>query len=172
MSLPSFECAVEGVFVGAGHDKSVSRTAVVAAPPDLIFALLADPQRHEELDGSGTLRGRATGPERLSKGAKFGMSMHFHKVPYRITNTVLEFEEDRRIAWRHFYGHVWRWELEPIEVDGRPGTQVTETFDWGRSRSPWLLERGKYPALNARGMEETLSRLQQRFTPSTNSHEA
>jgi hypothetical protein len=169
MFLPRFGFVVEGVFVSAGHVKSVSRTAVVAAPPNVIFALLADPQRHEELDGSDTLRGHATGPERLSKGAKFGMSMHLHGVPYRITNTVLEFDEDRRIAWRHFYGHVWRWELEPVDVDGRPGTQVTETFDWGPSRAPWLLERGKYPARNARGMEETLSRLQQRFTEPTHS---
>jgi uncharacterized protein YndB with AHSA1/START domain len=141
----------------------VSRTAVVAAPPEEIFDLLADPLRHPELDGSGTIRGRPTGPERLTKGARFGMTMHFHGVSYRITNTVLEFDEGRRIAWRHFYRHVWRWELKPVEVNGRAGTEVTETFDWGPSLAPRLLEWGKYPALNAHGMEETLSRLQRRF---------
>ena len=46
-------------------------------------------------------------------------------VPYRITNTVVEFEPDARIAWRHFAGHRWRYELEA--VDG--GTRVTESFD-------------------------------------------
>ena len=79
------------------------------------------------------------------------------------TNTVVEFEEGRLIAWRHFYRHVWRWELEPVDVDGQPGTRVTETFDWGPAVSPRLLEWGKYPGLNARGMEKTLSQLQTRF---------
>ena len=100
---------------------------------------------------------------RLSLGARFGMSLHFHGVPYRVTNTVVEFEEGRLIAWRHFYRHVWRWELEPADVDGRPGTRVTETFDWGPAISPRLLEWGKYPGLNARGMEKTLAQLQTRF---------
>ena len=144
-------------------DRQVSRAVVVAAPPQEIFDLLADPRRHPELDGSGTLTGRPTGPDRLSLGARFGMSLHFHGVPYRVTNTVVEFVEGRLIAWRHFYRHVWRWELEPVDVDGEPGTRVTETFDWGPAMSPQLLEWGKYPGLNARGMEQTLSQLQTRF---------
>jgi hypothetical protein len=43
------------------------------------------------------------GPERLSAGARFGMEMNL-KVDYKILNTVCEFEEGRRIGWRHFYG--------------------------------------------------------------------
>jgi hypothetical protein len=46
-------------------------------------------------------------------------------LPYLIRNVVVEFEENRRIAWRHFGRHVWRYELEP--VDG--GTRVRETWD-------------------------------------------
>jgi len=144
-------------------DRKVSRSVAVSATPEEIFALLADPRRHPELDGSGTLRGHTTGPDRLSLGARFGMSLHFHGVPYRVTNTVVEFEEGRLIAWRHFYRHVWRWELEPVDIDAQPGTRVTETFDWGPALIPRLLEWGKYPALNARGMAKTLSQLQSRF---------
>jgi uncharacterized protein YndB with AHSA1/START domain len=142
-----------------GRPQRVTRTAVVAAPPSEVFALLADPRRHTELDGSGTLHGQVTGPERLSLGAQFGMSMTWHGVPYRIHNTVVEFEEGRLIAWRHFHRHVWRWELSAVEA----GTSTAETFDWGTSLFPWLLELGRYPALNARGMEQTLVRLQERF---------
>ena len=83
-----------------------------------------------------------------------------------MTNTVVEFEEGRLIAWRHFYRHVWRWELEP-STSMAGGTRVTETFDWGSSLAPWLLELGRYPALNARGMEKTLVRLQERFAGRT-----
>jgi uncharacterized protein YndB with AHSA1/START domain len=140
-------------------DRKVSRTVLVAASPEEIFDLLADPRRHPELDGSGTLTGKPTGPERLSKGAKFGMSMQKHGVPYRITNTVVEFDEGRRIAWRHFHRHVWSWELRPVDA----GTEVTETFDWGPSLAPWAIEWAKFPAQNAHGIEETLARLQKRF---------
>lgn len=143
--------------------RRVSRTAVVSATPERVFALLADPRRHTELDGSGTVHGQVTGPERLSLGAQFGMSMSWHGVPYRIHNTVVQFEEGRLIAWRHFHRHVWRWELTAVEV----GTSVTETFDWGPSLAPWLLELARYPALNAHGMEKTLVRLQERFVGTT-----
>lgn len=139
--------------------RSVSRTTVVAAPPGEVFALLADPRRHAEIDGSGTVRGRLHGPERLSLGARFGMRMHL-LVPYAITNKVVEFEPDRRIAWRHLGHHVWRYQLAPA-VDG--GTEVTETFDWAPARAPRALELAGVPARNTRSIERTLARLQRRF---------
>jgi hypothetical protein len=78
------------------------------------------------------------------------------RVPYGITNEVVEFEEGRLIAWRHFGGHRWRWELEPVEG----GTKVTETFDWSTSRSPVALEVMRIPARNRRAIEATLERLE------------
>lgn len=138
--------------------RSVSRSVVVAAPPGQVFDLLADPRRHAGIDGSGTVRGQVRGPARLSPGARFGMRMHLG-LPYVITSTVVEFEPERRIAWRHLGHHVWRYDLEP--VDG--GTRVTETFDWGPARAPRVLELLRVPARNARGIEGTLARLQQAF---------
>ena len=134
--------------------RTVSRSTVVPAPPERVFDLLADPARHPELDGSGTVRGRLSGPERLGPGAKFGMRMHVG-VPYVIRNEVVEFEDGRRIAWRHAGRHVWRWELEPVAG----GTRVTETFDWGPALAPKVLELIGYPKRNAAGIEKTLERL-------------
>jgi hypothetical protein len=134
--------------------RSVSRSAVVPAEPQAVFDLLADPRRHADIDGSGTVRGRLRGPERLSAGARFGMRMHFW-APYVITNEVVEFEEGRRIAWRHFGHHVWRYELEPAGT----GTRVTETFDWSGARAPRVLERLRVPQRNAEAMDRTLERL-------------
>ena len=37
-----------------GDVESVER--VIAAPPETIFAIIADPKRHHEFDGSGTVR--------------------------------------------------------------------------------------------------------------------
>lgn len=139
-------------------ERSLSRSTVVSATPGEVFDLLADPRRHAELDGSGTVRRCVTGPRRLGPGARFGMSMH-QVVPYRMTNEVVEYEEGRRIAWRHVGRHVWRWELDP--VDG--GTRVTETFDWAPARAPAVLELIRAPQRNARAIEASLERLRQRF---------
>lgn len=139
-------------------ERVISRSIVVAASPQQVFDLLADPGRHSELDGSGSVRGSISGPARLSQGARFGMRMRLG-VPYVIRNQVVEFEEGRRIAWRHFHRHVWRYELEPAGS----GTRVTESFDYRDSRSPQALERMGFPARNTRGIEATLDRLKERF---------
>lgn len=137
--------------------RSLSRSAVVPAPPDEVFDLLADPRRHPDIDGSGTVKGRVRGPTRLHEGARFGMRMRY-LLPYVISSTVVEFEENRRIAWRHLGHHVWRYELAPA-ADG--GTVVTETFDWSTARSPKVLELAGIPQRNAESIERTLARLSQ-----------
>jgi len=138
-------------------DRQVSRSIEIDAPPSAVFDLLADPRRHPDFDGSGTVRSTISGPSRLSLGARFGVAMRI-RLPYRISNTVVEFEEDRRIAWRHFGRHRWRYELEPT---GAGGTRVTETFDWSTSLGPALIDRTTFPAMNARSIEQTLPRLKE-----------
>lgn len=143
------------------HPRCVSRAVTVPAPAAEIFELLADPRRHAEFDGSGTVGSALVdAPARLSMGASFGMHMRLG-VPYTIHNTVVEFEEGRRIAWRHAGRHVWRYELTPT-ADGQ-GTRVTESFDYAGARSPRALELTGFPARNARGIEATLRRLAARF---------
>ncbi|MSV95386.1 MAG: dimethyladenosine transferase, partial [Actinobacteria bacterium] len=74
-------------------NKSVSAQLVIKASPEKIFDLLADPTKHSLIDGSGSVKaGRPGNPKRLSLGAKFSMDMRI-KLPYRISNTVVEFEE-------------------------------------------------------------------------------
>jgi hypothetical protein len=89
-------------------------------------------------------------------------------IRYGMTSKVIEFEENRRIAWqpRPAYpvigpllgGRIWRYELEP--VDG--GTRVRESWDISQ-------ERGKFMVRNAAGqtrenMERTLERIEQIVT--------
>jgi hypothetical protein len=137
----------------------VSRSIIVPAPAQLIFDLLADPRRHGEIDGSGSIQSaQLDAPERLSLNATFGMKMKIG-LPYKITNTVVEFEETKTIAWRHFGGHIWRYILEP--VDG--GTNVTEQFDWNKSKSPLILKLRNSPQENAKSIEKTLENLVKRF---------
>ncbi len=136
--------------------QQVSVSRVIDASPEAIFAVLTDPTQHPVIDGSGMVQGETFGPDRLSaEGQTFGMKMKFKFVPYRMTSTVMEYDENRRIAWAHFGKHRWRYELEP--VDG--GTNVTETFDWSTSRSPKMIELMGYPKQHPANMERTLERL-------------
>ena len=141
-------------------DNLISGSTTIDAPPSVVFDILADPRQHALIDGSGSVQDLVTGPDRLSRGAEFGVSMRLFGVPYRISNRVVEFEADRRIAWRHFGGHRWRYELTPTD-DG--GTQVTETFDYSRHGrlSGALIRALGFPERNRRGIVATLTRLKQ-----------
>lgn len=138
----------------------VSAELFIAAPPETIFEVLAAPALHSVIDGSGTVKGaQLNGPVRLSSGARFGMDMKI-KVDYKILNTVCEFEEGRRIAWRHFYGHVWRYVLTPTANDaGVPGTLVTEQWDARAVRGKLLLRLVGYPRRHRASIDQTLQRL-------------
>jgi uncharacterized protein YndB with AHSA1/START domain len=132
---------------------------VIPASPQQIFDLLADPRQHAAIDGSGTVRAAHDNvPARLALGAKFGMKMR-QGVPYSMTNEVVEFDEPKVIAWRHLGGHVWRYRLEP--ADG--GTLVTEEFDWGPSKAPWLLKLMRAAGRNRKAIDATLARLAEHF---------
>ncbi len=142
----------------------VSVDRVIKAPPDSIFAVVADATRHPEIDGSGQLVEAKDGAARqLTLGSTFGMSMKMG-VPYSVSNTVVEFEKDRRIAWqtvlsgplgRFLGGRIWRYELEP--VDG--ATLVTESWDLSEDKQAFFLKSPKVGRHIAAGMSTTLARL-------------
>ena len=127
-----------------GNEQIKSARIVISASPEKIFAILSNPHRHKEIDGSKTIQENISGPEKLVLGSKFGMKMHLG-IDYRIRNTVVEYEENKLIAWRHLGRWIWRYELVNL---GPQTTQVTETFD--ASRAPliakgWLSLRKAYP---------------------------
>jgi uncharacterized protein YndB with AHSA1/START domain len=147
--------------VDAGPRK-VSRTVEVQAPAADLFEIVADPRRHAELDGSGTVVGAVTAPPRLSGGARFSVRMKQHGAPYKITSRVTDFAEGQVVEWQHPLGHRWRWEFTP-----RPGvaTRVTETFDYSHVSGLKAkgLELTGQPKQNAAGIEATLAQLQARY---------
>lgn len=135
----------------------VSASIEIAAPASQIFDILADPRRHVEIDGSDMLRRCLGGPDRLGLGSKFVMSMRLWSVTYRVRNRVVEFEENRLIAWRHFEPQHWRFELQPTQA----GTRVTETFDysyWPLAGRLLLVALG-WPRRNERAITKTLALL-------------
>jgi hypothetical protein len=145
-----------------GNIVSVER--VIAAPAADLFAIVADASRHPEIDGSGAVvKPKAGTPLKLTLGTTFGMGMKAG-VPYSMSNTVIEFEPDRRIAWktvlagflgRYLGGRIWRYEFEPVEG----GTLVRESWDISQDKQANFLRRGKLPSTTAEGMAKTLDRL-------------
>ncbi|MGD9997775.1 MAG: SRPBCC family protein [Ilumatobacteraceae bacterium] len=140
---------------------------IIPAEPSAIFDLIADPSRHRELDGSGTVRDATAGSQRLQLGSKFGMKMKAG-LPYSMVSTVVEFEENRRLAWQtttpmpilgHLVGgRIWRYELEPVEG----GTRVRESWDISQEKVKALVR----PLRNStrQSMEKTLERIEQIVT--------
>lgn len=135
----------------------VSESRVIPADTQQLFDIVANPSMHVIMDGSGSLQAtRGEVPARLSKGAKFGIDMKLG-APYKITNTVVEFEDGKQIAWRHFNGHVWRYTFEPVG----DGTRVTEQWDARPARNRLVLRLSGFPARNRRGILATLRRLEE-----------
>ena len=161
-------------------DRRVSAERTINAPAAAIFAVLADPTQHPLIDGAGALTTTTPTPDRarqLTLGSTFVTAMnrrpnhldsaHLLQITIavlnrgRITNTVVEFEPNRRIAWRNFGRHIWRYELKPID---NHRTTVRETFDYSTNLAPWLLELVNSPTKNAHAIATTLQRLDHRLT--------
>jgi uncharacterized protein YndB with AHSA1/START domain len=138
----------------------------IRSSPEVIFGVLSDASQHALIDGSGMVQGSAEStPERLTLGTTFGMGMKMAAVKYSTVNNVVEYEENRRIAWqtgptggwgRVLAGRIWRYQLEP--VDG--GTLVRESWDITPDHQRVLLKLGNiYWNKTRRDMERTLTRL-------------
>jgi uncharacterized protein YndB with AHSA1/START domain len=140
-------------------DQLISESTTIDAPPAVVFAILADPRQHNRIDGSGSVGSVLAGPDRITaEGQTFTVRMKLFGLPYLIRNRVVEFEADRRIAWRHFTANRWRYELEST-ADG--GTRVTETFDTSRANdiTDAVVRWAKFYERNREGIRGTLERL-------------
>ncbi|MHA2790101.1 SRPBCC family protein [Corynebacterium sp. S7] len=134
----------------------------IPAEPQTIFDLVADPAEHPRIDGSGTVKEtNVEGPEKLSLGDSFSVDMKMGKS-YRMTNTVVEIEEGRLIAWKPGGDYVWRYRFKPVEG----GTIVTEEWDARNSKRCFMMQLLGFPRRNRRGITQTLERIHEIVAPS------
>lgn len=131
----------------ASHDdvlRIASANREIAAGAGQIFELIADPTQQPRWDGNHNLAEAAGGQRVRALGDVF--TLRTTKGNLR-ENHVVEFEEGRRVAWRPAEpgqeppGHLWRWELEPIDSSH---TRVTHTYDWTE-----LIDEGRFPRARA-----------------------
>ncbi len=148
----------------------VSVERVIPAKPEEIWALIADPTRHQEIDGSGAVRDAKQGPgQKLALGTTFGMNMKVG-APYSMKNTVIEYDENKVLAWQTKVpvsvleklagGRIWKYVLEP--VDG--GTKVTESRDVSQEGVLTKNLVRKQNGITAKNMAATLERIEEVLT--------
>ena len=141
------------------HDSErvVSARREIAAPAEDVFELIADPSVQPTWDGNDNLSEAATGQRIHAVGDVFVMTTTSGNVR---ENHVVEFTEGRRVAWRPAEpgrkppGHLWRWELDPIDPTR---TLVTHTYDWTQ-----LVDQKRIPraeATTADKLQASLDRL-------------
>ena len=145
-------------------------TGEVPASPEKVFAVLADPARHPEIDGAGMIRGLVEGGPISGPGDTFTMSMNNEILDdYQVTNTVTVFEPGRRIGWSPCGlagdnldrlgdmkpgGQTFTFELEPSPAGG---TTVTQVYDWSSVTDPQF--KGLMPFLKEEHLAGTIERL-------------
>ena len=129
--------------MSSADTRVVSASRVVRAAPDRIFEMIASPSRQPEWDGNDNLARADPGQRVRSAGDVFTMTLTVGSVRQ---NHVVEFVEGRLIAWkpadpiRAPVGHLWRWELEPI--DDECSLSCTPTTGPNSRTSPATSGRG------------------------------
>jgi uncharacterized protein YndB with AHSA1/START domain len=121
----------------------VSASREIAAGPERIFELIADPAQQPRWDGNDNLAAAPEGQRVRQPGDVFTMTLTMGAIR---ENHVVEFDEGRRIAWmpaepgQRPPGHLWRWELEPAAPSR---TRVTCTYDWTQLTDETRLPRAR-----------------------------
>jgi uncharacterized protein YndB with AHSA1/START domain len=127
-------------------DPSITESRDINASATRIFSILSDPALQPEVDGTGMLRSAVDNQVITRVGDVFFIEMtHWDRGNYVMENHVVEFEQDRRIAWEpvavtsesHNFDsdtdnpepRYWGWQLEPLSEER---TRVTESFDGSR----------------------------------------
>lgn len=144
----------------------VSRT--MAASPAEIFAVLTDPNRHQDTEPGDWVRSAVDADRITATGQVFAVNM-FHEIAgghYVVHNLVIAYVQDRTIAWlpgaRREDGSVdhggWWWRYDLAAAD--EGTTVTLTYDWTDTPEAVRAHVGGLPAVPAEFLEASLASLE------------
>ena len=145
-------------------DETLSVTLRIGAPPEAVFAVLADPGRHAAVDGTGWVRDPIEAAPLTGVGQVFRMAMH-HGSDYETANQVDIFDPPRAIGWGTgaydadgnlgLGGWTWRYDLKPVG-DGQ--TEVSLTYDWSQV-GPSFRERIPFPPFDPSYLQDSLEHL-------------
>ena len=147
----------------------VTAAMTIHATAEAVFAVLADPSTHADIDGTGWVRGSLEADRITAVGQVFRMAMYHPNHPdknYKVANLVEVFDERRAIAWKpgtespenaelSFGGWIWRYDLE---TTGQSQTMVTLTYDWS-AVPPEVREYLQFPPFGPEHLTNSLQHL-------------
>ena len=155
--------------LGGMEPERVAASTTIEATPEAVFAVLADPSAHADIDGTGWVREALDGDRLTAAGQVFRMAMYHENHPdkdYEMANRVEVFDQPRAIAWQpgqessetgdlSFGGWVWRYDLA---ATGPSQTRVTLTYDWS-AVPPELREHIQFPPFEPNHLDSSLHHL-------------
>ena len=152
-------------------ERKVAVRRRVAASPAAIFAIVTDPAKQVEIDGSGMLVTAPDAAPMRAIGDTFIMDMDrepLGDIPlgkYTVENLVTDFVADTKFEWapggqgQPPFGHHYGYELAP---DG-DGTDVTLYCDWTGVPDNFV-QMTTWPIVPVHMLEATLDRLEKLAT--------
>ena len=141
--------------------QQIQVSGLIEAPVERVFPLLADPDRHPDLDGSGTLRASRTHTVITELGDVFIMDLHTkdHRED-QCQSVVTTYVRDRALGWSPGpvggdpVGDTVTFTLEP---DGEDRTLVILTYDWSAVTDEQLL--AMMPRVSRQDLTRSLDRI-------------
>jgi hypothetical protein len=148
---------------------TVSATTTIKAPAETVFAVLADPTRHAEIDGTGWVRESLDSARLTEVDQIFRMAMYHENHPdgrYEMANKVEVFDPPHAIAWKpgqnaandgdvQFGGWIWRYDLRPVS---QAESAVSLTYDWS-AVPQFLREHIQFPPFKSDHLVNSLRNL-------------
>ncbi|OBH53345.1 ATPase [Mycobacterium colombiense] len=143
-------------------------TRSIAATPAEVFAVLADPSRHQNTEPTDWVRDAVDTEPITAAGQIFAMNMYLTQAggDYVTYNLVNVFDKDRAIGWlpgilddsgNHTPGGwFWRYDLAP----NGDHTDVTLTYDWSGTPQTFRDRVGQMPIFAEDYLAESLSTLE------------
>lgn len=161
--------ATHGPEGAAVASETISASIRIKAPPDAVFAVLADPANHAAIDGTGWVRDPLDRELLAASGQIFRMAMYHANHPngdYEMANRVEVFDPPHSISWMpgydpgdgnlQFGGWVWRYELAPLD---KSETEVRLSYDWSAVPDAVRRDGPQFPPFPPDHLDNSLTRL-------------
>jgi hypothetical protein len=143
-------------------------TRSVAASPQQVFAVLADPSRHHDTEPTDWVRDAVDTTPLTGTGQIFAMNMHLTQAggDYVTHNLVNVFDQDRAIGWmpgvlddagKHILGG-WFWRYDLVPQGDR--TDVSLTYDWSGTSQDFRDQIGVIPIFGEDYLAASLATLE------------
>lgn len=146
------------------NDTSITVNRFIDASAQDLFAVLSNPERHAELDGSGFVVSDEKTDRITESGQVFRMNMTGPHMggDYQTDNTVTGYDKNHLLAWATAPadseppGWEWVWELE---AQGPDATDVRLTYSWDKVSDQDLLAKLHFPLVARSQLEDSLGNL-------------